>query len=301
MPLSHITHVSAAKEDRSGTEQTMKIERMNKVLAMALAVAMTVSTFAQAGPPQGRGQGGPPQGMGQRGPGMMQFRFGVPPFLMQEKVQKELKLTDAQIEKLENLRPPMGGPEAGPRGQGRGQGQGQGQQQRGQGGPPMMGGPGGPGGPNREAMEAPIKEILNANQFKRYQELSLQWEGPIAIGREDVAEKIGLTREKLEEVRQLIGESMGRPGGPGGPGGPPDQMRGQRQGQGQGQPPVRGQGQGQPPVRGQGQGGPGFGDPGQMMARREEVGKKVLALLTNEQKRKWEGLLGRKFEFEAPR
>ncbi|MBZ0213406.1 MAG: hypothetical protein K8H99_06375 [Nitrospirae bacterium] len=290
----------------------MKIERMNKMLAMALAVAMTVSTFAQAGPPQGRGQGGPPPGMGQRGPGMMPgFRMGPAPFLMQEKVQRELKLTDEQIEKLENLRPPMGGPEAGPRGQGQMRGQGQGQM-RGQGGPPQgrppMGGPGGPGGPNREAMEAPIKEILNANQFKRYQELSLQWEGPIAIGREDVAEKIGLTGEKLEEVRQLIGESMGRPGGPGGPGGPPDQMRGQgqgrgqgQQGRGQGQGQGQGRGQGQPPVRGQGQGGPGFGDPGQMMARREEVGKKVLALLTNEQKRKWEGLLGRKFEFEAPR
>ncbi|GMV88383.1 MAG: hypothetical protein AMXMBFR81_13140 [Chthonomonas sp.] len=296
MRMPHITVVSAAKETPSGTEQTMKIERMNKVLAMALAVAMTVSTFAQAGPPQGRGQGGPPQGMGQRGPGPMAgFRMGPGPFLMQEKVQKELKLTDEQIEKLENLRPTMGGPEAGPRGQ------------RGQGGPPQgrppMGGPGGPGGPNREAMEAQIKEILNANQFKRYQELALQWEGPIAIGREDVAEKIGLGGDKLEEVRQLIGESMGRPGGPGGPGGPPDQMRGQGgQGRGQGQQGRgQGRGQGQPPVRGQGQGGPGFGDPGQMMARREEVGKKVLALLTNEQKRKWEGLLGRKFEFEAPR
>ncbi len=233
--------------------------------------------------------------------------MGGPAILLRDDVAKELKLTEEQRAKLaEALRMPMGpggsGGPGGPGGFGPGQGgqqgpppgrggfgPGQGGQQGpppgrggfgpGQGGqqgpPPGQGGFGpGQGGPmnpeqmeKREAeMDAKIKAILNEGQYKRYLELRLQLEGVMAIGRKPVADKLGLSDEQLQKVHEAL-----RPGRQGFQGGPP------RQG-----PPTGG-----PP-----------GGPPDMNKMREEQEKRVMEILTPEQRTRWQQLLGKKFEFQ---
>ncbi len=299
-----------------------------KKTMMALALtAVAVAAIAQGGPPQGGFQGGPPQGgqggFGQRGPGgpggpgMMgpgNRMPGGPMLLMQPGVQKELNLSQDQIQKIEELAR-QNGPQGGRGGQGGppqgGQGgfQGGPPQQRGQGGqggfqggPPQGGqgggqrGPGGPGGPPNgqrgEDMDKKIEAILNDSQFARYQQLSLQAQGARAILRPDVSEKLKLTEEQHDQIRQIMeaNRPQGGPQGRGGQGGPP------QQGQGgfQGGPPQGGQGGfGQ---RGQG-GPPNFEE---MEKKDAELNKKIMAVLTSSQKATWEKMLGKPFKFEKP-
>lgn len=255
-------------------------------LIAVLAACLTASAYAQGGPPQRRGggdQGGPPmqggrQGgdMGPGGPG--QRRMGPPPELlvMRKDVQKELKLTDEQIEKLRDLFPPRdgGGMGMGPGGRG-GDGEGRGQEGGGRrqmgrggqggerGGPPegMERGPGGPGGEDR--MDAPLKEVLNDGQMKRLKELRLQRQGAEALVRKDVAQQVGLGDELRQQIRGMIEEmreNMPRPE----PGERPD--------------------------------------PEQMHKAHEkmraELNAKVLGLLSSKQLAKWRELTGREFKFD---
>src|SRR5436305_11751859 len=99
----------------------MKANKVYGVLGTLAAMAVCTTAFAQGGPPPDDGQGEPPpdmrqdQGGGPGGPGGQGMRrMGPPmePLFMRPDVQKELKLTDDQIEKLRDLmpRPPMGGP-----------------------------------------------------------------------------------------------------------------------------------------------------------------------------------------------
>jgi hypothetical protein len=278
-----------------------------KVLATgALAIAIGLSLAQQAGP-QG-GSLGPGQGPGgQRGPGGpggMQRGPAGPRLLMHPDVQKELKLTDEQKQQLGRLMPPMGpggpggfgpgggGPGGPPQGGGFSGGQQRGQggppqgggfgggQQRGQGGPPQgggfgggqqrgQGGPGGPGGPgfgqDQGEMEKKIQEILTDDQYKRYKEIELQVQGAPAVLRPDVSQKLGITEEQRQQIRQIL--ESNRP-----------QM----------QPP---QGGDRP-------------DPEKMRAemekRREEMNKKVLAVLTADQRSKWQTMLGKPFKLTQP-
>lgn len=283
-----------------------------------------------AQPPQG-GQFGPPQGGRMGGPGM--GMAGGPMILMRSDVQKELKITEEQKKKLAEVvrmgggRPPMGqgGPGGGPGGPG-GQGGfppaaggalggyppqggppppggfgggqggppppggfgggqggpppqgGQGGQrgQRGQGGQPGQpgpggfGGPGGPGGFNPEEqqkreqeMDKKIKAILDDGQYKRYHQLLLQQQGPGSILRKDVALELDLResqRQKIEEIQRSMFESM-RP-----------DPNGERP------------------------------DPAEMRAKiekaRKETGEKILAVLTSDQRSKWQSMLGKEFKFD---
>lgn len=192
-----------------------------------------------------------------------------PQLLMNPSVQKELKLTEEQKQELGKLMP-MRGPGGPPdRGQG-GFGQGGQGGQRGQGGPPQGGpprgerGPGGPGGPNPE-MEKRIKEILNESQYKRYQEIGLQQQGAMALTRPEIAEKVRLTENQREQVRQILEQN--RP-----------QMR--------------------PPQEGERR------DPAQMRTEmeknREALNAKIAAVLSGEQKAVWQSMLGRPFKIEHP-
>ena len=45
-------------------------------------------------------------------------------------------------------------------------------------------------------LDAKIKRILNETQYSRYHELGLQLEGPRALSRKSVADKLGLSEEK---------------------------------------------------------------------------------------------------------
>src|SRR4051794_10590833 len=99
------------------------------ILALALCgAALAYGQDPQGGPPQGgppQGgpggwQGGPPpagpngpgmQRGGPMGPGMMMgVKMGGPRILMRPDVQKELKLSDEQKQKLGQIMPPPGGP-----------------------------------------------------------------------------------------------------------------------------------------------------------------------------------------------
>lgn len=264
------------------------------------------------GPPQG-GAGGFRGGM-MMGPG-----GGGAGILMRPDVRKELKLSDDQAEKIDALLrqggpgfgarggrggeggfggPPGGGQGGGfgggqgaPPGRGQGGGFGGGQGGPPQGGPPQGGpgggfGPGGPGGFDPQQMEKrdkeldqKVKAILSESQYTRFHELDLQLQGAQAMQRKDVADKVGLSQEKRDQIAELVRKSMeaNRPGF----GGPPGQ-------------------------RG------GFGDPDEMRQRMEEMrakmeksrkdmNAKILAVLSDAEKSKWKAMLGKEFKFEEMR
>jgi hypothetical protein len=212
-----------------------------------------------------------------------------PNLLMRPDVQKELKLSEEQIEKLHGMmrrggpQPPQGGPVRG--GQRGGEVRGQ---RGGQRGGEVRGqrGPGGPGGPD-------FKSILNDRQEKRYDELNLQFQGAMALMRPDVADKVGISDEQHREIRGIIGEVMGRGDGQrGGREGADRQRRG-------GQDGVRGQRQGR---QGGFQGGPGAPpapmNPEEMEAKKKQINEKIEALLTSKQKKTWKSMQGETFKFE---
>lgn len=212
---------------------------MKRVLfVMVMVSLLAISAAAQRG--------------GGQGPGMRQgFGMAGPRLLLNPQVQAELKMTEDQIAKV---REALGGPGgAGGRGAG------------GVGG----GGFGGGDPQQREQMrleqEKKIKEILTAEQYKRYQEISLQQEGPSAFARKEVADKLGLSDSQREKVNAILEEQRAT-------------------------------------MRDMFQGGGGGGDRQAMMETmqklREETNAKLLAVLTAEQKKTWEAMLGKPFQFQ---
>ena len=146
------------------------------------------------------------------------------------------------------------GGQGGPGGQ-RGGGQaGRGGQGGGQGGP---GGPGGQGGPNPQN-DAKIKEILNPRQYSRFKQIEIQVVGPQAFMMPEVAERLQITEQQHEAIREIM-ESMR----------PPQGQPGQQGGQGN-----------QPP------------DPAKRM---KEVMTKILAVLSEKQRSEYRAMTGREF------
>lgn len=259
----------------------MKANKVYGLLSVLALTAVCASAFAQGGPPRDDQNGVRRQGPGGEGPGGrgMGRRMGPPmePLFMRPDVQKELKLTDEQIDKLRELmpRPRMGGgPDGGP-GQ-RGQG---GQEGRGRrGGPPQDGFDGGQGGERGgppdgeqgerrrmdggrgpEQMDEKLSEVLSNGQMKRLKELRLQREGAMALMRRDIAEKIGLSDDERQQLRGKIEEameSMGRPE------------------------------QGERPDR------------KSMEAMHAKLSDQVLRSLSSKQRSKWESLTGKPFKFD---
>jgi len=227
--------------------------------AVVAATMMTIASAQGPGfPPQGGGPGGP--GGPQHGPGRGPGRpMGGPAILMRPEIREELRLTEDQVQRLHDALPR---PQPGQR-------------------------------ISREEMqkvESAIKGILNATQYRRYQQISLQMQGPGALGRPDIAQQLGLSEDQVEKIREILQRHRppmppggpggpggpGRPGGPGGPGGP-----------GHGGPPAGGPG-GPPP------GGPGGpGGPGEEMRRK--VDQEIMAVLTADQRDKWKAMLGEPF------
>lgn len=298
----------------------LKITRSLSIVAMVTVV--TVS-FAQG--PQNGGEGFPPPSgdrISGNGPSEMRARppRGPESLLTKASVIKELKLTDEQIKKIKALMqrglqggPGMGGPggpgqggpgmqggpggpggpdmggQGGPGGDGPGgppdmqggPGQGgpgggpggfdggpggpggPGQGGPGQGGPgqggPGQGGPGGRGGQNWGPIAA-FKSILDAKQFARFKQLILQFEGPIAITRDrEVGTALNITEDQNQQIRKIL--DANRP------------KQSTQSGGGRPTPPSA--------------------------AQRKAIGDKILAILTDSQKSKWESLQGDKFDLSS--
>jgi len=257
----------------------MKNLTLKTLVASMAILALGVAVHSQEPPAPPEGGPGMQQGrpmMGMRGPG-----GGGLGIVMRAEVQKELKLSEDQVSKLKKLLgqrgqrpggrggdggqggpPPMDGGQGGPPPMDGGQG-GPPPMNGGQGGrPPMGGGQGGPGGRADQAkLEKDIKAILTETQFARLKEIALQQEGPMALAKEDVAAKIGLSDEQKEKIQDILEsgrESMPRPE----PGERPDFQA--------------------------------------MESARKKIGDEVLAVLTTDQKAKWKAMLGKEFKLARP-
>lgn len=145
--------------------------------------------------------------------------------------------------------------------------------------------------------------ILTADQQKRYHQLQLQQQGVSAFTEKPVADTLKLTDDQRAKVQAALNEQRNSMravfGGPGGPGGPPGFG-------GPGGPPpgADGGGPGGPPPGG-GPGGPGRFDFQAMRTRlealRKQTDEKVTGMLTDDQKKQWQEMLGAPFTFPAPR
>ncbi len=225
---------------------------MKVFLSGVLVAILSVGFSQQAGPGRtgASGQGGRQPGFFAPGSGFRAF------LIMREDVQKELKLTEAQKKslqaRLQALFPRSSG-QTSPRSQGGQGGQG-----------------GGASRPNpSEAVDKAIKEILTPAQQKRLQELALQWDGPSALLRTDIAQKVGLSSQQQQKIRELVQAQS-------------QKMREAFQ---------------------RARNNPGEREKlrQQMEQNRKDLNNKILALLTPAQKQKWQSLLGKPFTFNPPR
>lgn len=236
-------------------ERDMRI-RISHVLVIVALVAVAIPAFAQPGGGPGRGEGRERGGnMGRMQPGMqMGAQVGVM-LLVNPQVQTELKLTEEQRRQIQDIvaraREEMR-PEPGQRPGAGGQRPGAGGQRPGQGGI----------GANMERYTEEAMRVLQPNQRERFEQIQLRVQGVRALGRDEIAEKVGLTSDQRQQIREILRENMGgRDGARPNPGEwNPQEMR------------------------------------AQMEERRQENERRILQVLTAEQKAKWESLLGAPFE-----
>jgi hypothetical protein len=127
-------------------------------------------------------------------------------------------------------------------------------------------------------MEGAIKKILNAGQYKRYRQIDIQVQGPRWFMNPEAQDMLNLSEKQHDQIDEIMKNGRPPQGGQGGPGG---------QG-GQGGP---GGQQG-----GRGQGGPG-GDMGKFA---DDLMKKIMSVLNENQKNKYKELTGAQFKLERP-
>jgi len=237
----------------------MKAKQMYGLIGIMALFAVCASAFAQDGSPPPNDQNGPPP-MQRPGGGMMGRRMGpsgMEPLIMRPDVQKELKVTDDQMEKIKQLLPPppMGGLDGGRmRGPGNNGGPEHGGQRGGQGGPPE-------GGMRRigpDAMDEHLAQVLSDSQMKRLKELRLQRQGGMALGRREIADKVGLTDDERQRIRGMIDEAM-------------EPQRDMQDG---------------PPDR------------KTMEAKRAKLSAEILKSLSSSEKAKWDEICGKPFKFD---
>jgi hypothetical protein len=233
-------------------EMSMKRFVMYGMATAGLVAVMAASAWAQQGGREGRDRG--------RGFGAGFGGGGLGGLVAMPEVQKELKLSEGDAARLvaaiNELRPR--------RGQGGGFGDFQNlseeeRQKRMEEFRKQM-------EENAKKIEDKIKSSLTEEQWKRLNELRLQREGVLALERPDVAEKLNLTQEQKDKIKELMADLR----------------------------PQFGPGRGR---RGEGGGPPNFEE---MRARREKATADILAVLTPAQKSTWETLQGAKFEFPRP-
>ncbi len=224
---------------------------MKRIMVAAAAVGLVLGSMtaasAQRGQGGGRFGGGP---FGQRGGGLA--------ILAIAEVKQELKMTDAQIAKAQAKQDEVNNATQ--------------EIRQSAGNPREM------SDEDRQKLNAKIQavtdkalaEVLDENQIKRYKQLVLQREGPMAASRKDVADALKLTedqRKQIAAIQQAVRQEM------------IDAF----QSAGQGASPE---------------------DRQKMMAKFQEnqakAGEKVLALFTDAQKATWKELTGAPFKFPAP-
>ena len=158
-----------------------------RTLTIAVIAAASAVAIAQGGNPRPPGQAGPGGQPVQRQGGFGMGRsMGSAFILMRADVQKELKLTATQKstveKKMQALMPKPGA--AGQR-------------------PDFK--------KLSDQAKAVVKSTLTAAQYKRYEELSLQMQGAGALGRDDIAAKLGLTaaqKQKIQTISKSAGDQM---------------------------------------------------------------------------------------------
>lgn len=231
----------------------MKI-RISNVLVFVALVAVAIPAFAQPGGGPGRGEGQDRRGnLGRMQLGMqMGVQAGIM-LLANPQVQTELKLTEEQRRQIQDIF-------ARAREEMRfepGQNPGVGGQRLRQGG--MRG--------NLERYTEEAMRVLQPGQRERFEQIQLHVQGARALAREDIAEKVGLTQEQRQQIREIIRENMGG-------------RDGERPNPGEWNPQE---------LR------------AQMEQRRQEIERKILQVLTAEQRAKWESMLGAPFELRPQR
>lgn len=119
----------------------------------------------------------------------------------------------------------------------------------------------------RAAENKELGAILNADQMKRYGQLRLQRQGMTALAEKEVADELTLTTDQRTKVQEIMQQQAVE-------------------------------------MRSLFQGGGGGGDREAMRAKMEEMRKatdtKLAALLTDDQKKKWQEMVGAPFTFPAP-
>jgi hypothetical protein len=216
-----------------------------RLFAVAVGFAVVASLAVAQGPGGPGGQGPGMRGMGQRG--AFDGSGVILQLLRMQDVQKELKLTDSQIKQIEALQPSMGQRDPQQRG---GQRDPQQWEQR----QTQM----------REAAEK-AKKLLNADQAKRLEQLSIQYRGPMALTTDTTLQKtLGITDAqvtKMQQASQSVFQDFR------------DEMS---------------------EMRG--------GDREEMQALMEDMqkalAKKIEAVLTKDQKAKYEAMKGKSFKFQ---
>lgn len=116
-------------------------------------------------------------------------------------------------------------------------------------------------------IEKQIKEILNDSQYKRYQEIGLQQQGGLALMRQDIADKVNLSKNQRDQIRQILDDNR-------------QNMR----------PPQGGEGERPDPEKMR----------AQMEKNREALNAKIVAVLSGDQKATWQSMLGKPFKIEHP-
>lgn len=117
--------------------------------------------------------------------------------------------------------------------------------------------------------EAAIKSVLTPAQQKRLQELQLQRTGPSALADKTIAAKVGISEETRAKIEKMVQDHRQK---------------------------VRQQFSSQPSSQEEAQ-----KRQEEMRKSREKLQADILALLTPDQKAKWESLLGKPFEFQQRR
>jgi hypothetical protein len=130
---------------------------------------------------------------------------------------------------------------------------------------------------NEETLKA-VGEVLKPEQLTRLKQIELQRASFAAFTRPDVQEALKLTTEQKEKVKTITDEAN-------------KDIRALRGAGGQG----RGQGGAGGAGRGQGRGGFGANNE-KITAIRKEADGKIVALLTDDQKKTWKGMTGDAFE-----
>lgn len=116
----------------------------------------------------------------------------------------------------------------------------------------------------RAEVEKQLSQILNEQQMKRLKQIALQVEGYAALERPEVAEQVGLTKEQRQKIRDILRQA--------------DEKRREAFQQRQGDRQAVFQ---------------------RMREIRQWVDGEIEKLLTAEQKKKWQELIGAPFKFEG--